>query len=397
MMHSHMKLESAHHLLQNGLYEGLFTGAALVIRRGGDILFSEPYGALGGPGTARVTSQTLFDLASLTKVLATTPSWLLLSGGDRGILDRPLSHWLPECPADKACITPRLLLAHASGLPAWRPYYLMRFAGDTLRQVCLRILDERLDYVTARGCLYSDLGFMLLGLILELETGLPLARLCEDRVYSPLGLGSDLMFKPFGQEERTALTRYGDPVGLVNDLNARALGGISGHAGLFGTSHAVSALGAEILQSLRSRRGIFDQDRTREFCRRVDFLEGCTRALGFDTPSEESSSSGRLFSHRSIGHTGFTGTSLWVDLERQITVVLLTNRVIMGEADQRIKVFRPRLHDAVMECRAATRSGDRTVRYLCEPAWPLLLQRLRNRRSCPWKGHSSPVRKCLRR
>ena len=344
-----MKLSVAHNLVKDALEERLFTGAAVMVQREGDTVFSESYGAHGGPGTAPVTPQTLFDLASLTKVLATTPCWLLLSAADPRILDRPLSHWLPRCPADKALITPRLLLAHASGLPAWRPYYLMRFlAGHTLEQVCLRILDEPLDYPTAGGCLYSDLGFMLLGLILELETGLPLDRLANDRVYAPLGLSSDLMFKPFGNEERTALTRYGDPVGLVNDLNARALGGASGHAGLFGTAPAVCALGARLLESLGSHRGFFDNDRTREFCSRVDFVEGCTRALGFETPSEEGSSSGRLFSRQSIGHTGFTGTSIWIDLERRITIVLLTNRVIMGEADQRIKLFRPRLHDAIM-------------------------------------------------
>lgn len=345
-----MKLAAAHNLLGDALDEKLFTGAALVVQREGDTVFSESYGTLGGPGTARVTPQTLFDLASLTKVLATTPCWLLLSADAPEILDRPLSHWLSRCPADKALITPRLLLAHASGLPAWRPYYLMPFSGHILEQVCLKILDEPLDYPTASGCVYSDLGFILLGLILELETRLPLDRLCKDRVYTPLGLSSDLTFRPFGHEDRTALTRYGDPVGLVNDLNARALGGASGHAGLFGTAPAVCALSTRILESLGSLRGFFDNDLTRQFCTRVDFVEGCTRALGFDTPSEQGSSSGRLFSRQSIGHTGFTGTSIWIDLERRIIVVLLTNRVIMGEADQRIKAFRPRLHDAVIEC-----------------------------------------------
>jgi CubicO group peptidase (beta-lactamase class C family) len=149
--------------------------------------------------------------------------------------------------------------------------------------------------------------------------------------------------------ERIAVTRVGEPAGLVNDLNARSLGGAAGHAGLFGTARAVASLAATIVKSRAGKDGFFSAHVVQEFCERIDFVPGCTRALGFDTPSEEGSSSGRFFSHRSIGHTGFTGTSVWIDLDREVTVALLTNRVIMGEADRRIKDFRPLLHDAIME------------------------------------------------
>jgi len=212
-----------------------------------------------------------------------------------------------------------------------------------------RILAEPLVYPPGRGWLYSDLGFMLLGFIIERETGMNVAVMSGERVYEPLGLTGSLMFTPDGERARTALTRFGDPPGLVNDLNARSFGGISGHAGLFGTATAVGALADAILTSLNRRSGFFDADLTRTFCSPAGFTTDSTRALGFDTPSKEGSSSGSFFPADSLGHTGFTGTSLWMDPHRGLMVILLTNRVLMGESDQRIKSFRPRLHDAVME------------------------------------------------
>ena len=277
---------------------------------------------------------------------------MILAGEIPGILDRSLSAWIPHCPSDKHHITPRLLLAHASGLPAWRPYYLNRFEGSARDAVLHKILGEQIEYRPGRGCIYSDLGFMLLAFLLEIETGMTLEELAREKLFRPLGLLDDLMFRPFGLEARTALTRHGDQVGLVNDLNCRALDGVAGHAGLFGTAAGVAALAEEYRRSWISSRGFFDRARTREFFTRTAYAEGCTRALGFDTPSAQGSSSGSLFSPQSIGHTGFTGTSIWMDLQKELTVVLLTNRVIMGEADPRIKAFRPRLHDAIVGGRA---------------------------------------------
>lgn len=343
-----MNLAPAHHLMVRALQDRQFSGAVLLVEHGGEIVFHVPYGTVGGEGARQVEESTLFDLASLTKVFATTPAWMLLAGGDTEILDRPISNWFCDVPPDKTNITPRHLLAHASGLPAWRPYYLMQFAGDRLAATCERILTEPLAYPVGTGCVYSDLGFILLGCIAGMETGSSLDRFCSERIFSPLGLDHDLMFTPTRVAERIAVTRVGEPAGLVNDLNARSLGGAAGHAGLFGTARAVASLAATIVKSRVGKDRFFSAHVVREFCERIDFVSGCTRALGFDTPSEEGSSSGRFFSHRSIGHTGFTGTSVWIDLDREVTVVLLTNRVIMGEADRRIKDFRPLLHDAIM-------------------------------------------------
>lgn len=344
-----MHLSRAHRLMTQALAEGMFSAGVLLVIREEKEIFHEPYGRLGSPGSAPATRQTLFDLASLTKILATTPSWMILAREQPGIIDECLQRWFPDCPGEKQDITVRHLLAHASGLPAWRPYYLMKWSVPVELNLLKRILEEPSAYSPGRSTVYSDLGFILLSFALYAETGQRLDQFARSMIYEPLAVAQDLTFLPVGNEWRTALTRQGDPPGLVNDLNTRILGGVSGHAGLFGTAKAVSLLAQETLGSLTSDRGFFDVEVTKTFCRRAGFTTESTRALGFDTPSVEGSSSGRLFSQRSLGHTGFTGTSLWMDPDGQRIVVLLTNRVFMGEADQRMKSFRPVLHDAVMK------------------------------------------------
>jgi serine-type D-Ala-D-Ala carboxypeptidase len=343
-----MRFSRADERMEQGLREQIFTGAVLLIARGTNRSFHQTYGTLGGTATEPVKGDTLFDLASLTKVLAVTPSWILMAAEDPSLLDQSIARWFPTAPKDKHCITPRCLLAHASGLPAWRPYYLLPASRHSNEDTAARILAEPLEYSPGQGCIYSDLGFMLLGIIIEMETGRNLEQFSRERMYEPLGLAEDLLFSP-KNDKRIAMTRAGDPPGLVNDLNARALGGVSGHAGLFGTARGVAALAGKILMSLKESHRFFDHETTRTFCARAAFTLDSTRTLGFDTPSEEGSTSGKLFSRDSIGHTGFTGVSLWIDIPRDLIVVLVTNRVFMGEADFRIKEFRPMIHDAVME------------------------------------------------
>jgi len=333
-----------------GLEERIFSAAALLVARSDETVFHETYGTLGGAGTAKTDARTLFDLASLTKVLATTPCWMVLAAEKSDVLDTPLEQWFPWSPDDKRCITPRQLLAHSSGLPAWWPYYLLSLPNpDRKRFTTEQILVEPLQSNPGEGSLYSDLGFVLLGFIIEEETGLTLDALAARWIFEPLGVADDLRFRPQGEEARIALTRPDDAPGLVNDLNARALSGVAGHAGLFGTAGAVARAATEVLRSLHGRSTIFDSAVTRRFCTKADPTPDGSRALGFDIRSPEGSSSGRLFSAQSVGHTGFTGTSLWIDPEQDVIVVLLTNRVFMGEADVRIKSFRPLVHDAVME------------------------------------------------
>ncbi len=344
-----MNLEKTHQLMIQGLEEQIFTGAVLLIAHKKQEVFSKAYGKLGDGETQAATERTLFDLASLTKILATTPVWIVLASRRPEVLDQRISVWFPTAPPDKEKITPRDLLAHISGLPAWRPYYLSGFDRSMLQLAKNEILAEPLEYETGRASVYSDLGFILLAVIAELESGESFYPFCRKQIYEPLGISHDLMFNPVGEEHRIAWTRQGEPPGLVNDLNTRALGGVSGHAGLFGTAHAASVVANEIISAIEGKSALFNQEITRIFCRKVDQVQDCTRALGFDTPSQENSSSGRFFSRCSLGHTGFTGTSLWIDLARELVVVLLTNRVFMGESDLRIKPFRPKVHDTIME------------------------------------------------
>jgi len=343
-----MTLATADKLMRSALEEEVFTAGVLLVSWKGTEHFLGAYGTVAGPASDAVAANTLFDLASLTKVAATTPCWLLLAADAPAILDQGLNRWFPDAPPDKAPITPRQLLAHGAGLPAWRPYYLLRTEKPRKEFVRDLILAEPLQYPPGRGCLYSDLGFMLLGFILEYEYGMNLDCLVRKHVYQPLGLAEEMVFIPDAARMSIALTRHGDPFGLVNDLNARSLGGVAGHAGLFGTAGSLAGLAHEILRSLKSDAGFFDRNQTRAFCSRAGFSEGATRALGFDTPSVEGSSNGSLFSPDSVGHTGFTGTSLWMDTQRDLTVVILTNRVLMGESDFRIKDLRPGVHDAVI-------------------------------------------------
>ena len=344
-----MKLKRPEELINEALRLGMFSAAALIVAVRDQIVHNGYYGVLSNDVDHPVTQNTLFDLASLTKIIATTPSWFFLSAKDSNILDAPMTKWFPEIPDNKAQITPRFLLAHSSGLPAWKPYYLMTPATEPKAFIREKIFREPLVYAPGKGCIYSDLGFMLLSFIVEVETGHPLDLFVKEFIYEALGLHHDLMFKPFDFSDRIVRTRSGDSPGLVNDLNARALGGVSGHAGLFGTARGVTEMARQVLLGLQSKEAFFDNSTVSEFCSLAGFHPASSRGLGFDTNLETAASCGSKFSPRSVGHTGFTGTSLWIDPEKELVVTFLTNRVYMGESDFRIKDFRPKLHDAVIE------------------------------------------------
>ncbi|RMH94386.1 MAG: class A beta-lactamase-related serine hydrolase, partial [Calditrichaeota bacterium] len=302
---------------------------------------------------------TPYDLASLTKVLATTPAMMKLVEGGALSLDQPLADFYPLPVNDpKREITLADLLSHQSGLPAWLPLYEEvdpeKMDPGTIRAAIIqRILNTSLEYAPRSRAVYSDLGFILLGDIVEQVTGVSLDTFCRDHFYQPLGLTS-LRFNP-PEEMRAAVPPTGtdalrqQPIqGVVNDTNGFVLGGVAGHAGLFGNARDVAAWGQLMIQ-----RGIYECQRmfrhrtVERFCSRYNPRKHA-RALGWDTPTS-GGSTGKYFSSRSIGHLGFTGTSLWVDLKREVVVVLLSNRVHPVAAQNRMNEIRPPLHDAIME------------------------------------------------
>ena len=332
-------------IIRTGLAEGAAPGAAIAVGRYGRLVHLQGYGALEyAIGAAPATSSTLYDLASLTKVVATTTVAMMLEESGRLDLDRPVASYLPEFTApDKAAITVRMLLTHSGGFEAYAPLYTT-LRGRTAYLAA--IASRPLAYPPGTRTIYSDWDMVVLQAVLERITALPLDQFADGHIFRPLGM-TDTRFNPDTADaalrRRIAPTAYdairGQLRGTVHDGNAWALGGVSGHAGLFstardlaifaqcllngGTYGAVRLLSPQTIARWTSRQGTLG-----------------SRALGWDTPAPQSSA-GRYVSPRGFGHTGFTGTSLWIDPERGLFVVLLMNRVTSrGEATRHVQLRR---------------------------------------------------------
>ena len=350
--------DSIQKLIKTALEEKMFPGGVLLASRQGEIRVREAFGWTGCDMDMPATQGTIYDLASLTKPLATTLAVMHLVDTSDLTLDRTLGDLLPPCSGtDKAGITVAHLLVHRSGLPDYRPYWKM-LAGATAtdRDADLkeRLVLEPIERPAGSSTVYSDLGFMFLRWVVESVSGVKMNRLVEKEIYRPLG-AEDLFFfnAPELAERRVAPTEMcawrGKLVqGLVHDENAYAVGGVDGHAGLFGTATAVHDLLRMLMRAYsgRTHGSVLPPKLVQTF---LDYGQGRERALGFDRPTRPRSSSGRYFSENSVGHLGFTGTSFWVDLEKEVIVVLLTNRIHPSRENNKIKDFRPKIHDAVME------------------------------------------------
>jgi CubicO group peptidase (beta-lactamase class C family) len=296
-----------------------------------------------------VTARSLFDLASVTKVMATTPMAMLLLERGRLRLEQPLIEVLPEfgaiSDAMRHQVTVRMLLDHSSGLPAYVPLFERCHTRD---EVLALACHTHLKDIPGRHTEYSDIGFILLGHALERLAGEAMDTFCQREVFTPLGLDRT-RFLPTDEMKQQAVptaaatrTRAYVIQGEVHDQNAWAMGGVAGHAGLFSTAEDVARFARTILSGgapvLRPETvATFTAPGT-----------GGRRMLGWDVPSHPSQS-GRYFSARSFGHLGYTGTSLWCDPERQVSVTLLTNRTWPDDSSQAIRHFRPRLHEAIFE------------------------------------------------
>lgn len=366
--------------LQAAVDDGTFPGAVLAVRLRGEIVFESAVGRLSrqGPEEA-VTVHTWYDLASLTKVLATTTALALLM--QRGLVKvdgriDDILHELRDSVIGGATV--RQLLTHSSGLPGWRPYYERiaateatqpgSLASPVAREALLGFLaKEDLIYERGSRSLYSDLGFMLLGFAVERLSGESLDQFCGGQMYGPLG-ALPLAYAGRGPMSALSIHQHAgsqiaptedDPWrkrilrGEVHDENAYALGGVAGHAGLFGTARAVLAVSQAWMDGRRKKRGLLEPEVVGMFTSNRQGVPNSSWALGWDTPSVRSSS-GTRFSPESFGHLGFTGTSLWIDPVKELEVVLLSNRVHPTRRNEQIRIFRPHIHDVI--CRELLRS-----------------------------------------
>ena len=363
--------------MHRALEEGVFPGAVVAIRRGGEVVYHRAFGlATRIPQPEPASLETIYDLASLTKPLATTGALLCLVQEGALSLDQRLDQLLGELegrPVGAATVFH--LLNHSAGLPAWRPLYRSIAARDAdqpgflgspgAKQAVLHEIGrEALASPVGVRSLYSDLGFMLLGVVVERVSGRTLNEFCRERLYAvceakPLdfiAMGSNAGDEPGDGSLpwRLMAATEDDPWrgrvlrGEAHDENAFAMGGVAGHAGLFGAAAAVLAVSSLWLKGYLGRGTLFLPELVRRFASRQNRAGDSSWALGWDTPSLPSSSGTRL-SRRSFGHLGYTGTSLWVDPMQELEVVLLSNRVHPTRENNKIREFRPVIHDLIYE------------------------------------------------
>jgi CubicO group peptidase (beta-lactamase class C family) len=345
------RFKRAFTLLRGAVKQRAFPAASVAVTHKGRLVALKGFGKFTFTRHApKVYEDTIFDLASLTKVIATTTAAALLYERGQLDLDAPVAGILPEFLAGdprRAEVTPRMLLSHSSGLPAYAPLYETAQTRDALLHAAMTL---PLDAEPGTREEYSDIGFIVLGAALERIADESLDRFCQREIFGPLGMAQTL-FRPSTMQAvlipPTADARCFRKrliQGEVHDDNAGVLDGVAGHAGLFASAGDVATFAHCMLNG---GRPILRRDTIELFTRRST-LPGFSRALGWDTPSNPSQS-GRYFSDRSFGHLGYTGTSLWIDPERNLSITLLTNRTWPDSASQTIKEIRPRVHDAIVE------------------------------------------------
>jgi beta-N-acetylhexosaminidase len=348
-------------LLDGFVAAGAFPGGVLAVGYH-DQLAVHPFGTFTRDVKApKVTENTIYDMASLTKVVVTSTSAMMLVQQKRLDLDAPVERYLPEFsaaaksdpnPSWRARITVRMLMLHDSGLPAHRDFYKEAKGHDP---VLAKILAEPLVHEPGTQVEYSDLGFILLGEIIERLTGETLEQFAKGHIFAPLGMSDTMYNPPAALRARIAPTELDTDFrkrllrGEVHDENAFAFGGVSGNAGLFSTASDVAAFAQMLLNGgIYAHHRLLARATIQEFTAR-QVIGDSSRTLGWDVPTPPNSAAGHYFSPSAYGHTGFTGTSLWIDPERDLFVVLLTNRVNPTRANEQIRLARPAIHDAILQ------------------------------------------------
>jgi serine-type D-Ala-D-Ala carboxypeptidase len=358
-------------VLQNAIASRAFPGCAFGVFANGEIVLEDALGRFTYESDAQpLQPGTVFDVASITKVVSTTAAAMLLYQRGQLDLETPLGELLPgfvvgrENAKPARLITLRHLLAHNSGLPGYVEFFRSVSTPAELYRACLEL---PIEAAPGERSEYSDPGFILLGKALEVLTGRNLADWAHNEVFEPLGLSATRFSPP--AEQRTLIPpteidnsfRHRVIQGEVQDENAWILNGAAGHAGVFSNVTDLLRFSAEILSAfnpagMQDRPRLFERQTIECFAQRQD-PEGSSRALGWDTPSRVSSA-GSYFSRHSIGHLGFSGCSLWIDLDGGVAAVLLTNRTWPDRECQAIKEVRPAFHDAVMLALSGAKPSD---------------------------------------
>ena len=354
------RLKPSFELLDHAVADGAFPGGVLAVGLN-DQLVMHPFGKLTRDAKASaVSAGTIYDLASVTKAMVTTTSLMILVQQKRLDLDAPVARYLPEFsiaaksdpdPTWRARVTVRMLLLHDSGLPAHREFYKEAKGRDEL---LARVFAEPLLHEPGKQVEYSDLGFILLGEIIERVTGKSLDRYAKENIFAPLGLDhshfspSPKMRAEIAPTEDDKTFRKRLVWGEVHDQNASVMGGVAGHAGLFSTAGDVAAFAQLILNGgIYRHHRIVSRATIEQFTARQT-IGNSARTLGWDVPADPGAT-GRFFSPHSFGHYGYTGTSLWIDADRGLFIILLTNRVNPTVEKIKIRQVRPALHDSVFE------------------------------------------------
>lgn len=343
---------TAFEVLKGAIADRAFPSASVAVTYRGKVVCLKAFGHfVYEQESPEVSVASIYDVASLTKVLATTAMAMALY--DRGKLDleMPVVNVVPEIKTDdqrRERITVRMLLAHCSGLPAYEKLFLRANGRDALFAAACT---TPLVYDPGSRAEYSDIGFIILGVALERVADELLDRFCHQQIFGPLGMTHTAFDPPLHwwelipptQDDQTY--RHRIVQAEVQDENAGAMGGVAGHAGLFASAADVARFAQVMLQG---GRPIIRPETLDVFTNRQSFPAGTSRALGWDTPSIPSQS-GQYLSPRSFGHLGYTGTSLWIDPEHQLSITLLTNRTWPDCKNDEIKQVRPKFHDAVIE------------------------------------------------
>ena len=343
-------------MLVAGVEEEVFPGAAFAISHKQELLISASLGRFTDMTTSpEVRPETVFDLASITKVVATSAMAMQLYEVGKLKPEQKVAEVLPEFVSGtqssdlrRRDISLRMLLAHSSGLPAHKKFYEFT---RTRQELMDAVFSTPLEFAPDTRTVYSDLGFILLGEALSRISGETLDRFCQRHIFAPLEMKQTTYLPPAAWKEQIPPTvndqkfRLRIIKGEVQDENASVMGGISGHAGLFSNVKDVAKF-ARCMLGYGPK--LFHPETIRFFTTRQRSLQGTSYALGWDTPSPPSQA-GQYFSRHSFGHLGYTGTSLWIDSARAISITLLTNRTWPKADNQAIKQLRPRFHDAAMQ------------------------------------------------